>query len=1018
MADDCVRLRSEARPEIVQLNEIYDSLRQKAGGLSKKAADALLYQRMYGAPPRSDSDILKIRFWRTGRHAPHRRDECIAFGRALGLEEEELTRFLLRYYDRADQVFETEPEARSRQAGCYLRRLALLSDVAGEYMRRLHPMRRRLLEIPLSDRNRYLRHAYYLDACRFTPGDVPILPHRHVETVSYDAEFSRQMKLLGEIPRRVMIRHLFLLTQPYISVQRMNELLSGLGYLPLTESHTMVSGERLDRLLLAFLSLYEEQCRDCDPSDCTRWLISAYHCLDCRLKEMDNRALRFLYFKSLGSSASTEMESRGRVTKAAGMDRELLEWERLQFDLRSRYTGTPPGFRDAEQREEVERRLEQMAAKYEQEHTFRLLSHCIPGKEPFVGREALLEEIGRRFAPEGGGRTVVLYGIGGMGKSTLARAYMRRYARRYDAMLFLPAGKGIRSAINDDSQVTISNLQYSRDAIGSRARYFEKKMSVLGNVASESRLLIVIDDLNVKSDQDMRRLFSLPCHILVTARINPTLWGVRDGLCVGCLSDPKEQEDFLRLYIGRPPSGEERSALQKYSDLLGGHTLLMKLAASSVRTTGLPTVSQSPGIYPAQSASREEPTLSHTVFMDIFSRFTLSQAEKQAMRELSILPTQGIALDFYKALSGVTEETISSLNALMLVNIDDNGIVSLHPLIAAAARQVFSPTLSNCRRLVENFCKSLFHMWDQTYRENQEMESYVFALLSAFPHPTPGMARHLEQLATWLWVQEYYQEAEQYCARIVACVERRYGLSHQLTGEMYLRMAAVYHNGLKYDEAGVWYQKGLDALRSCAPADRQYYQLLSTAYEKVAREELRAGDLEQALAHIRQALSLEQKYQALCRQEQNTTDAYSLGAETEIQYILCYESQILYQMGRYEEGEAICRSARDCIQQLFPDAFRLNEFDLALIDFLTVRGDLVQAETLGLECVRRATYYRGLHFKDTLESMEKMGDIYTAQGNVSEAYKVYTELYSELVSHFPFQEQWISRVLDKSSRLE
>ncbi|MCD7818149.1 MAG: NB-ARC domain-containing protein, partial [Lachnospiraceae bacterium] len=975
LADVCISLRDTKRPEAIWLGSIYDEFRKAAGGLSKKEADALLYQRMYGMAPQSATDVLKIRFWRTGRHVPSRRSECTAFGSALGLSGEQLTKFLCFYYDHSDYLFEKPPADGDELAETYRHRLAILHEITEEYMNRIHPLHRRQLHIPSENRYRFLRHTYYLDAVRYTSGTAPVFPHRHIDTVAYDAEFTRQMKLLGEIPRKTVIRHLFLLTQPFTSRKRLDELLCELGYLPLNQEHTTVTGDHLDSLIIDFLSLYEERCSGSGYKTCSRWLIDAYRYLDRYLNEQGEKTLRFLYFKALGSSSETLCETDGKNhrKKQDEFEKELLEWEKLQVTLRKEYADTPAGFKDEKQIANAEHRIQQRILKYEEEHTSRLVSHAPPADEIFAGRGELLESIRQSFADKNRNQPVILYGIGGMGKSALAREYMRKYAQLYDEMLFLHIITNVRSAINDDSQVQISNLQYSQEEFENRSRYFERKIIALKEIASVRRLLIIIDDLNTKLDKDMKKLFDLPCHILVTTRVNPSLWGIDTGIYVGSLERQSELDAFINAYSRRHLNEEEQETLKKYYEQTGGHTLLMKLAVSTFSDLASEkTLSIQSGarvrVFRRNSAS-DASDCTREILEDLFSRFALKTNEKQAMRELSILPVQGISHELYAGISGVSDETLERLSAFMLINIDGNQQITLHPLVAEAARQVFAPTLSNCREMVGNFCDSLYSVWDQTFRKNQEMSPYVFSILRAFPHPLPEMARQLEQLATWLWIQEYYKESESWCARIVSSVEEYYGKNHQLTGEMYLRMAAVYHNSLDNDNARIWYQNALDVLKTCVPVDHRYDRLLSLAYTKMARVYMREDNPKQALAYIRQTLELEQKYQKTCGR-QSCTDPYSLASETVIQSIYLYESQVFFQMERYEEGEAICRKVREKMCQLYPDGIRLNEYNLTLINFLMARGELGEAEKICRESLERAIRYRGTHFKDTLECME------------------------------------------------
>ncbi|KAI0442909.1 hypothetical protein F4803DRAFT_550628 [Xylaria telfairii] len=60
----------------------------------------------------------------------------------------------------------------------------------------------------------------------------------------------------------------------------------------------------------------------------------------------------------------------------------------------------------------------------------------VPEIERFVAREAELTEIHEKLRGDGGRKTVVLYGLGGIGKTQLAVAYMKRYKDSYSAIFW------------------------------------------------------------------------------------------------------------------------------------------------------------------------------------------------------------------------------------------------------------------------------------------------------------------------------------------------------------------------------------------------------------------------------------------------------------------------------------------------------------------------------------------------------------------------------------------------------
>lgn len=299
LADACLEAGERERPEKQWLGRMYDRFREANRSLGKAEADELIYMKMYAQIPGKPSDTLKIRYWRTGRHLPVSREQCLSFGKALDLSEEEMRYLIQGYYDRSDRVFETEQEG-----GAYGRRIGLLNELIQEYLDKVHPVIRHRLYRSGADLEHSLRHIYYTDARSYLDAREPDQTEvkQHIASINYVSEFGRQMKLLGEIPRKTMIRHLLLFAVPFVSRELLSSRLEAFGYLPLQDTHTQVDGSRLDRLILGFLELYEENCSGKDPESCSRWFREAYGILDRYLEKRGNTSLRFLYFKALKGS--------------------------------------------------------------------------------------------------------------------------------------------------------------------------------------------------------------------------------------------------------------------------------------------------------------------------------------------------------------------------------------------------------------------------------------------------------------------------------------------------------------------------------------------------------------------------------------------------------------------------------------------------------------------------------------------------------------------------------------------
>ena len=298
LANKCIRLSGEERPELTWLKQIYDRFRNRYGISEKGKADSLLYERMYSSVPAKPSDTLKIRYWRTGRHLPVKREQCLLFGRALEMNERELDFLIKGYYDRSDLCFEGDKNGYP----VFRERKALMEGMVMEYLEKVPPAKQLQMGITRRTLENNIRHLYYTDAMKYVKVGalrIKLSLDSHITSINYDSELARSLRLEGEVSRRTMIRHLLILGMPYMSRELMDERLSMLGYLPLKEKHTLADGSRMDWLLIRLLELYEGSCRGQEPKACGKWFQNACRRLDIFFEEKGMHNLRFMYFKAL-----------------------------------------------------------------------------------------------------------------------------------------------------------------------------------------------------------------------------------------------------------------------------------------------------------------------------------------------------------------------------------------------------------------------------------------------------------------------------------------------------------------------------------------------------------------------------------------------------------------------------------------------------------------------------------------------------------------------------------------------
>lgn len=684
------------------------------------------------------------------------------------------------------------------------------------------------------------------------------------------------------------------------------------------------------------------------------------------------------------------------------MERELLEWRKRLFELRKAYRDTPPGFRD-----EKEERACLESLSIQQEEYRKKREHCLetfwePKEEPFAGRELYLEQI-RDIFQKGKG-PVVLYGIGGIGKTAIARAYAFRSRKEYDGVVFLSCSGDFQMVFGDDVRLPVSNFRYSQDKYGGKGRYVREKLKVLAQIAEKQRLLLILDDCNMEQDQYMKRVFALPCHILVTTRRNPASWGGCSGIFVKELK-PEEWRTFVRLYWGREPQKDTWEEFSRYWKQVGGHTLLMML-----RLRGMKAV-------------RKFQELPEALAEDLFCRFPLKKPEKQILRELALLPVQGIRENLYFRVSGADTRALRHLESCLLVRSESieggsDRMLSLHPIIAEAARKIFLPTQSNCRRIIHGFYEIARNSWNCTYLDNQQIEPYVFAILQVFSEPEAWLAREFGSMVTWLWVQGYFEEAKKECRKLTASVERHYGVCHQITGETYLKMAASCYNAMDFEESENWYFKSFDCMSQCRPFDDRYFHYRSAACSKISRiYRYRGGEenLKKALELIRRALFYEKKYWDFC--EKNDIWHEEDDPENSYRHWQLGEARILFDLGKTDEALELGHEAREGILREIEEGknyqYERNEFDRFLIKAMTARGEFSGAEKLAVQVVETARIYRKDQSKEMASSEEQLADVWLAAGQFEKAAGLYGQIVSRLEEDAPYQRQWIEKIREK-----
>ena len=170
------------------------------------------------------------------------------------------------------------------------------------------------------------------------------------------------------------------------------------------------------------------------------------------------------------------------------MERELLEWKKGMLELRRKYRDTPPGFQDDRTEQAYLDKFSEEQEAYRKKREHYLEAFWESKEEPFAGREPYLKRIWEIFRLEKG--PAVLYGIGGIGKTAIARAYALRFRKEYNGVLFLSCSGDFQMVFGDDVRLPISNFRYSQDKYGGKGRSVRDKLKIRAPIAGKQRLRV------------------------------------------------------------------------------------------------------------------------------------------------------------------------------------------------------------------------------------------------------------------------------------------------------------------------------------------------------------------------------------------------------------------------------------------------------------------------------------------------------------------------------------------------
>lgn len=216
----------------------------------------------------------------------------------------------------------------------------------------------------------------------------------------------------------------------------------------------------------------------------------------------------------------------------------------------------------------------------------RVQENFVPNRHLFVGRQQQLEQLRTQMcSPCRGTRIVCITGVGGIGKSALARRYAEIYGEEYDIIAEVSAD----SAEKAITGIHIHNWEMDNETPETTAEKCRKK---LADLSLKFRTLILVHDYDVFSDPSFKLWRALGnCSVILTSRYDQSGNGAPTiALHSRDLTAEQARNIFLGYYLQKVTDpvvrtkltrmvNEEIKALDVLLSALNYHPLGIKLAA-------------------------------------------------------------------------------------------------------------------------------------------------------------------------------------------------------------------------------------------------------------------------------------------------------------------------------------------------------------------------------------------------------------------------------------------------------
>ena len=524
-----------------------------------------------------------------------------------------------------------------------------------------------------------------------------------------------------------------------------------------------------------------------------------------------------------------------------------------------------------------------------------LLTNNIPtNTDHILGRDTEMQTITTHLAQNK--PTVLVNGIGGIGKTSVAAKYVATYGDQYKHLAWLTVQSSVAEAFTNDV-VLLKSLHIEQDVwqLIETQRLTDAFKLVMHELNTLEQTLVVLDNANNPDDLIAHKnLFdTAKCHYLITSRTQPQEWAIVE-------IDHLPPDEAVALFRKLAPSvlattEELKSLLSK----LFYHTLLIELVAKAVENAGfsfaeLQTMVETKFIHDEQlnedivstgkhgnsvTNNAKRAKIEEYIWLIFSNVKDLGDDAKQILRGMALLP---VATPFDRAFLKEhlalfeVKDIVPNLSLLVewgWLEKEQNKGFKMHPLIADVVVVYLVVDVGFAETYIEHISKLIYYNNENPQHNLFEInKNKLFAerLNGLFlTENTENMSYLLNNLGCLEKNFGFYNKAAEYNERALQIAESIFDKNHKTVAVRQSNLATIYGDLGYYERAALLLETVL--ANKIVDIDKDYHSIivcqsnLAMAYHNLGQYERAATLLEITLGICEKQLDTDHPTVIICQ---------------------------------------------------------------------------------------------------------------------------------------------------------